>query len=62
MEGGPLGKLPQKYRNFQWGGLFGSLDTTSNDIDPDFNRSAIRLSQFLFPNIGGLQKKGVHQN
>ena len=37
-------------------GLFWRPETTSNDLDPDFDRSSIRLSRFLCPNIGDLQK------
>ena len=42
----------------QWGeGLFWRLVTKSNDLDLNFDRSSIRLSRFLCPNIGDLQKK-----
>ena len=34
-----------------WGG------TTSNDLDPDFHWTSLRLSRFLIPNLGDLQKK-----
>ena len=39
------------------GGLFWRLEATSNDLDPDFNRSSLRLSQFFCPNLCDLQKK-----
>ena len=46
------------------GGLFWSLKTTSNDLDPDFDWFSLRLSRFFCPNLGDLQKKekkrGLH--
>ena len=46
-----------------WGGVFWRLETTSNDLDLDFDRDSIELSRFLSPNIGDLlQKKGIHKN
>ena len=44
------------------GGLFWILDETSNDLDPDFNRSLIGLSRFFRPKTGCLQKKSLHPN
>ena len=44
------------------GGLFWRLEATSNDLDPDFNRSSLRLSQFFCPNLGDLQKKKQKKN
>ena len=45
------------------GGVFWRLETTSNYLDLDFDRSSIKLSRFLSPNVGDLpQKKGIHQN
>ena len=38
-------------------GLFWRLKTISNDLDPDFDRSSIRLSRFFCRNLGDLQKK-----
>ena len=38
------------------GGLFWSLETTSNNLDPDFDWSSIKLSRFLCPNLDDLQK------
>ena len=50
-------------RNLQCGGVFWRLETTSNDLDLDFDRDSIELSRFLSPNIGDfLQKKGIHKN
>ena len=39
------------------GGLFWRLKTISNDLDPDFDRSSIRLSRFFCRNLDDLQKK-----
>ena len=39
------------------GGLIQRLETTSNDLIPDFDRFPRRLSQFYSPNLGNLQKK-----
>ena len=39
------------------GRLFWRLKTTSNDLDPDFNRQSLRLRRFFLPNFGDLQKK-----
>ena len=39
------------------GGLFRRLETTSNNLDPDFGRSLLRLNRFFLPNLGDLQKK-----
>ena len=39
------------------GGLFWRLETTSNDLDPEFDRSSLRLSRFFCPNFGDFQKK-----
>ena len=36
-------------QEFASGGLFWRLETTSNDLDPDFDRSLIRLSQWWPP-------------
>ena len=33
------------------------LETTSNDLDPDFDQSSIRLSRFFCQNFGDFQKK-----
>ena len=45
-------------RNSQWGGgLFWKLETTANNLDPDFHQSSTRLSRFFCPNLGELQKK-----
>ena len=41
-------------------GLFKRLEATSNDLDPDFDQSSLRLSRFLCPKLGDLQKKGFH--
>ena len=46
-------------RNLQWGGLFWRLEITSYELDSDFDRSELRLSQFFCPNLGDLQKKKV---
>ena len=44
-------------RNLQCGGgVFWRLETTSNDLDLEFDRSSIDLSWFLSPNIGDLQQ------
>ena len=44
-------------RNLQWGGgLFWRLETTSNDLDADFDRSSTRLSWFFCPSLGDLQQ------
>ena len=45
-------------RNVQWG-VLRKLETTSNNLDPDFDRSSIRLSRILCRNIGDLHKKKV---
>ena len=39
------------------GGLFWRLDTASNDLDPDFHWSSLRLRRFFCPNLSDLQKK-----
>ena len=39
------------------GGLFWRVETTSNYLDPDFDRSSIRLSRFLSPNLRDPPKK-----
>ena len=39
------------------GGLIQRLETTSNDLIPDFDRFSRRLSRFYSPNLGDLQKK-----
>ena len=44
-------------RNLQCGGVFWRLETTSNDIDLDFDRDSIELNRFLSPNIGDLLQK-----
>ena len=45
-------------RNLQCGGgVFWRLETTSNDLDLDFDRDSIELSRFLSPNIGDLLQK-----
>ena len=38
-------------------GLIQRLETTSNDLIPDFDRFSRRLSRFYSPNLGDLQKK-----
>ena len=40
-------------------GLFRRLETTSNDVDPDFGRSSLRCSRFFRPNSGDPPKKKV---
>ena len=37
--------------------LFWLLEKTSNDCDPDFNRTVVTLSRFFRPKRGDLQKK-----
>ena len=51
-------------RNLQWGGLFCRLEAPSNDLDPDFDRSLLRLSRLFCPNLGDLKKKkkGLHSD
>ena len=44
------------------GGLFWKLETTANNLDPDFHQSSTRWSRFFCPNLGELQKKGLHWN
>ena len=39
------------------GGIIQRLETTSNDLIPDFDRFSRRLSRFYSPNLGDLQKK-----
>ena len=39
------------------GRLIQRLETTSNDLIPDFDRFSRRLSRFYCPNLGDLQKK-----
>ena len=39
------------------GGVFWRLETTSNDLDLDFDRDSIELSRFLSSNIGDLLQK-----
>ena len=39
------------------GRLIQRLETTSNDLIPDFDRFSRRLSRFYSPNLGDLQKK-----
>ena len=41
------------------GRLIQRLETTSNDLIPDFDRFSRRLSGFYSPNLGDLQKKGL---
>ena len=41
------------------GGLFWRLETTLNNLDPDFHWSSLRLSQLLSPNSGDFHKKKV---
>ena len=41
------------------GGLIQRLETTSNDLIPDFDRFSRRFSRFYCPNLGDLQKKGL---
>ena len=43
--------------NLQWRGVFWRLETTSNDLDPDFDRSSIRLSRCFSPNNRWSPKK-----
>ena len=38
-------------QEFEMGGLFWRLEATSNDLDPGFNRSSLRLSPFFCPNF-----------
>ena len=40
-------------------GLFRRLETTSNELDPDFGRSSLRLSRFVCPKLGDLKKEKV---
>ena len=42
----------------------GGLETTSNDLDPDFSRSSLRLSRFFCPNLGDLPppQKGLQRD
>ena len=40
-----------------WGGVFWRLETTSDDLDLDFDRDSIELSRFLSSNIGDLLQK-----
>ena len=42
------------------GVLFWRLETTSKHLDPDFDWSSLRLIRFFCPNLGDLQKKGLH--
>ena len=35
-------------------GLVWMLEITSNDLDPDFDRSSLRLSRFFCPNLDDL--------
>ena len=44
-------------QEFEMRGLFWRLESTSNDLDPDFDRSSLRMSQFFCLNLGDLQKK-----
>ena len=46
-------------RNLHWRGLLRRLETTSNELDPDFDWSAFRLSRHFCRNLGDLQKKKV---
>ena len=53
-------QLRRVARNLQWEGgrgLFRRLETTSNDLDPDFDRPSLRLRRFFCPNFGDLEKK-----
>ena len=34
-------------QEFAMGGLFWELETTANDLDPDFDQSSIRLRRFF---------------
>ena len=38
-------------------GLFWKLGATSNDLDPDFDWSSLRLRRFFCPNFDDLRKK-----
>ena len=38
-------------------GIIQRLETTSNDLIPDFDRFSCRLSRFYSPNLGDLQKQ-----
>ena len=46
-------------RNLHWGGggLLWRLEATSNELDPDFDWSAFRLSRHFCRNLGDLQQK-----
>ena len=44
-------------QEFALGGLFWRLETISNDLDPNFDRSLIGLSRLFCPNSGDLKKK-----
>ena len=44
-------------RNLHWMGLFWIPEKTLNDLDPDFDRSFIRLSRYCRPKCSDLQKK-----
>ena len=46
-------------RNLHWVGLFWIPEKTLNDLDPDFDRSFIRLSRYYRPKCSDLQKKKV---
>ena len=39
------------------GGLFWRLKAPSNDLDPDFDRSSLRLCRLFCPYLGDLKKK-----
>ena len=41
------------------GVLIQRLETTSNDLTPDFDWFLRRLSRFYSPSLGDLQKKGL---
>ena len=49
---------PGSYQEFAMGGeLFWRLEAPSNDLDPDLDRSSLRLSRLFCPNLGDLKKK-----
>ena len=52
-----MGQWQARSQEFAMRGLFWRLETTSNNHDPDFGQSSLRLSRFFCPNLGVLQKK-----
>ena len=43
-------------QEFAMEGVVLGVETTSNDLDPDFGRSSLGLSRFFCPNSGDLKK------